>query len=238
MALELHAASAGAFDVAVVPASQTSDRPSGNRKGAAPAPARGDSPTLELPASAAGNATGSAAIELLAHNRVRFHDPRLRIDLGGIAKGFAVDRALAVLREHGVPRALVNAGGDLAAFGAAGQRIDVRDPRDPCTALCWVELGDEALASSGGGFDPFRDARPQEPAVIDPRSRVPVTAVRGATVRALSCLLADALTKVVMIAGASAAALLQRYGASALFLSASGELHISGDWHQRVHLAP
>ena len=62
------------------------------------------------------------AIELLPENAVRFRYPDVRIDLGGIAKGFAVDRALEALRGFGISSGMVNAGGDLAAFGPDPQR--------------------------------------------------------------------------------------------------------------------
>jgi thiamine biosynthesis lipoprotein len=66
-------------------------------------------------------------VVLLAGNRVRFRRPLL-IDLGGIAKGFAVDRALHALRAAGVPQAMVNAGGDIACYGSEAQTIHVRLP--------------------------------------------------------------------------------------------------------------
>ena len=60
-----------------------------------------------------------SAVELLPDNRVRF-SAGIAIDLGGIAKGFAVDRAIATLRGHGVREAVVNAGGDMRVMGASG----------------------------------------------------------------------------------------------------------------------
>ena len=69
------------------------------------------------------------AIALMADGRVRFERPDVAVDLGGIAKGFAVDRAIEVLRAQGISRALVNAGGDLAAFGPEPHLVHIRDPR-------------------------------------------------------------------------------------------------------------
>ena len=176
-------------------------------------------------------------MELLAGHRVRRGRRAARIDVGGIAKGFAVDRAVERLRDHGVPRGVVNAGGDLGALGPDPHVIHLRDPRDPRVVLCRVELTNEALASSGGSFDPFRSSRAAVTGVIDPRARTAVRGVRGATVRAPSCVVADALTKVVMVLGEPAACLLAHYGANALFVSAQGRVHVTGDWHGDVSVA-
>jgi thiamine biosynthesis lipoprotein len=211
-AIDLGRASAGVFDVAVAPALQRMGRLPGSAPPPHPPPAGADP---------------DGTIELLPSRRVRFGRRDVGIDLGGIAKGFAVDRALDTLRRHGMTRGRVNAGGDLAVFGAPGETISIRDPRDPGAILGHVAVRDAALASSGGG----------DAAIIDPRRAAPATAIRGATVRAPACVLADALTKIVTIAGEQAAPILARYGASALFLSADGQVHITRDWAAQVQRA-
>jgi len=208
-AIDLGRASAGVFDVAVAPILQRMGRLPG-RAPAPPREPRGVGPP--------------GAIELLPSHRVRFRHRRVAVDLGGIAKGFAVDRAVDTLRRHGMVRGCVNAGGDLAAFGAPGEIVSIRDPRRPGAMLVHVVVRDAALASSGGG----------EAAIIDPRRAAPATTIRGATVRAPTCLLADALTKVVTIAGEDAATILARYGASALFLAADGQVHVTRSWADEV----
>lgn len=185
----------------------------------------------------AGRGATSAAIELLPDDHVRFADPGVKIDLSGIAKGFAVDCAIDVLRAHDMPRALVNAGGDLAAFGPQAETIHVRDPRNPSRLLLLISVMNEALASSGHGFDSFRSAAPAPTAVIDPATGRPVEAVRAATVRAPSCMIADALTKVVMIAGTGASAVLEHYRAGALVVLADGSVQMTENLQGAVCLA-
>jgi len=170
---------------------------------------------------------GGPGFELLGRGRARRTRPGVTIDLGGIAKGFAVDRAVRVLRSHGAARGLVNAGGDLVAFGAPGTLVAIRDPRRPGRALARVVVENAALASSGGGAA----------TIVDPWPAAPRPAILGATVTAPSCLLADALTKVVMIAGESAGPLLARYGAAALFLGASDQVHVTREWSRTVRRA-
>ena len=220
-AVELHRRSNGMFDIAVAPNLQ----------------AMGLLPQLGGDAPIVTEAGSFDAIELLDGQKVGFRQPNVRIDLGGIAKGFAVDRALEVLRGFGVASGLVNAGGDLAAFGEAPQTVHIRHPRDPRRLICSVEVTDEALASTARRFDPFQSADTAGSAIIDPESRKPVDAVDGATVRGPSCMVADALTKIVMIAGAEATELLEHYNASALLISTDGDVQITPDWHHAVYLA-
>jgi FAD:protein FMN transferase len=217
-AAELHRRSNGVFDIAVAPALQ----------------ALGLLPRTRS-AFASGTRSG-AAIELLAGHAVRFHAD-IGIDLGGIAKGFAVDRAIEVLRSFGVTGAIVNAGGDLAAFGPEPYAVHIRHPRDGARIVCSVAIENAALASSARRFDPFHSADTEHAAVIDPASQRAPDVIDGATVRAQSCMVADALTKVVMIKGTDADDLLAHYHASALMTSADGHLQVSSDLHHAVHLA-
>ncbi|BAM87600.1 putative thiamine biosynthesis HESIS lipoprotein APBE transmenbrane [Bradyrhizobium oligotrophicum S58] len=171
-----------------------------------------------------------AAIELLADDHVRFGHPTVKIDLGGIAKGFAVDRALEALRMRGVRSAMVNAGGDLAAFGPDVRVVHIRDPQFPDRLLCQIEVSNEALASSARRFDPFRSADTTDTAVLEPATRRPAHGVYGATVRAPTCMVADALTKVVMIAGERAAAPLAHFKASAMLIATNGDIQTTSNW--------
>jgi thiamine biosynthesis lipoprotein len=220
-AVEMHRRSRGIFDVTVAPTLQ----------------AMGLLPRLNDDASIATEARSFDAIELLPGQSVRFRQAGVRIDLGGIAKGFAVDRAVQVLRGFGISRGLVNAGGDLAAFGSDPQTIHIRNPRDPRHVICSVEIADEALASSAPRFDPFQSGDTAGSALIDPAVGKPAHTIDGTTVRARSCMVADALTKIVMISGTDALALLEHYQASALLVSTDGDVRITPDWHHAVHLA-
>ncbi len=219
--VELHRQSRGAFDVTVAPALQA--------MGLLPG-ADGD------PAIVPGSCVADA-IELLPEQAVRLRAPGVAIDLGGIAKGFAVDRAIEVLRGFDIPAGLVNAGGDLRVFGAGPHTIHLRDPRDPLRLLARIEMTDEALASTARRFDLVDGAPPGVSAIINPVTGEPAVAVAGATVRAPSCMIADALTKVVTVSATDAGDLLEHYGASALLISADGEIQITSDWPQAVHLA-
>ena len=221
-ALDIHRRSKGLFDISVAPVLQhlgLLPRHESNRPLSTPDMQACDS------------------VELLSNCRIRFRDEWVKIDLGGIAKGFAVDCAVAILRAHGASSGVVNAGGDLAAFGLSPYAIHVRDPRDPLRLMCCVDVRDEAIASSAARFDPTVSPHGLEAAIVDPRDGATVGAIAGVTVRASSCMVADALTKVVMIAGESATATLDHYGASALLVLPNGDLRLSPDWQHAVSLA-
>jgi FAD:protein FMN transferase len=221
-AVDMHRRSNGIFDISVAPILQD--------MGLLPSTSKDRRLGNECPAF--------DAIELLDGQMIRFRQPGVRIDLGGIAKGFAVDQALDVLRKSAAATsALVNAGGDLAAFGEEARLIHVRHPRDPRSTICAVDVKDDALASSARRFDLFHSAEVESSAIIDPVTGKPANTIDGVTVRAPSCMTADALTKIGMIAGTDAIGLLELYNASALLISADGDVQISPYFQHAVHLA-
>lgn len=157
-------------------------------------------------------------IELLPGHRVRLRRP-LWIDLGGIAKGHAVDRALARLRASGASTASVNAGGDLARFGATPQLIALRhgDAGDAPS----IELGDAALATSVV-------APRAQAAHVNPRDGRTPRARRAVSVLAGNCMIADALTKVVLADVRAGERLLRRHRASACLRDGAGRWRLLG----------
>ncbi len=90
---------------------------------------------------------------ILEGNQIRLEKKGMRIDLGGIAKGYAVDKAIEALKRNNIKRALVNAGGDLYALGKAPQEggwaIGIQDPRDKDKIINIMKVEDMAVATSG-----------------------------------------------------------------------------------------
>ncbi|HEV7432657.1 MAG TPA: FAD:protein FMN transferase [Steroidobacteraceae bacterium] len=138
-------------------------------------------------------------IVLVGPCRVRFARP-VRLDLGGIAKGYAVDRAVQALQNAGIEKILVNAGGDLRIAGPWEQRIRLRHPRAPHLSTDLLTLHDAALATSAAYYSRRRLWFGDVSALHDPRSAVPYIENGSASVRARDCMSADALTKVVLFA--------------------------------------
>jgi thiamine biosynthesis lipoprotein len=159
-------------------------------------------------------------VRLLPGRRVRFAR-RLLIDLGGIAKGFAVDCAVDCLRARGASAGLVNAGGDLRAFGSVAWRVHVRHPANPGRLVPFADIAHGALATSAGYFARRIQRGKAVTPVIDGVRRAATNATFSASVSASNCMLADALTKLVLLWGPRAHGLVRRLGGHAFILSAS-----------------
>ena len=151
------------------------------------------------------------AIELDG-DRVRFARPLL-VDFGGIAKGYAVDAALAVLRDAGMASARVNAGGDLARFGDTVEPVRVRHPAQPTLSLHLADLQHGAVATSAGYYQSGA-ASP----LRHPHTGGELCRTLSVSVLAPTCLAADALTKIVAADPQRAPALLGRQSAQAILI--------------------
>jgi len=159
-------------------------------------------------------------VEILDDGRVRFRRP-LRLDLGGIAKGYAVDQAVRVLRRSGVRSILVNAGGDLRVAGEEGETVALRSPQMPAFMAHTIVLREAALATSSACYSRRRVAGAEVSALLDPASRAPYLGGASVSVRAADCMSADALTKIVLFADPpTAERALRKFRAQALVLQA------------------
>jgi len=160
-------------------------------------------------------------IILEATGRVRFRRPLL-IDFGGIAKGFAVDRAVEVLKRNRVVAGIVNAGGDLRVFGSASQIVHLRHPAQPNRAAGAVRVRERGIATSGIYFARTINRGRCVSPMLDGRTNRAACDLISVTVGAANCMTADALTKAVFALREQAAPLLARYSADALLLEQSG----------------
>jgi FAD:protein FMN transferase len=129
-------------------------------------------------------------IELVGSRRVRLARP-LWIDLGGIAKGFAVDRAAEIFVAAGAAQVCVNAGGDLRVAGVRAETVNLRTQQG-IEALPGLELADAAVATSAGPAGGASGAH------VHGRTRRAIGYGRVVSVVAARCVVADALTKVVL----------------------------------------
>jgi thiamine biosynthesis lipoprotein len=175
-----------------------------------------------LPRCGSHGARGSwRDIILEPTGHVRFRRPLL-IDLGGIAKGFAVDRAVDILKRKRVTAGIVNAGGDLRVFGSASQLVHLRHPAYPKRAAGAVRLRERAIATSGIYFARTKNRGRWVSPMLDGRTGRAACDLISVTVAAANCMTADALTKVVFALRERAAPLLARYSADALLFEQNG----------------
>jgi thiamine biosynthesis lipoprotein len=140
--------------------------------------------------------------------RVGSGNREVRLDLGGYAKGYALDRAAAILRGSGIRNALINVGGNVMALGSKGGqpwRVGIQDPRGPAP-VATLELRDgEAIGTSGDYQRYFELDGVRYCHILDPRTGRPAAGTRAVTVlvtaRAGAGALSDAASKPLFVAG-------------------------------------
>lgn len=152
------------------------------------------------------------AVELSRYQDIQIRGREMRLartgmalNLGSIAKGYAVDRAIAVLKQQGIPNAIVNAGGDLRAAGTRGQgllwKIGLQHPRKPQEILESFEIGDRAVATSGDYQRYFIRDGVRYHHIFNPESGMPARGVSSVTVLGDSAMRADALATAIFVLG-------------------------------------
>lgn len=141
-------------------------------------------------------------------------DRPLCLDLGGIAKGFAVDMAVEILKSAKIPSGIVNAGGDLRVFGNDPQAIHLRNPANPHELIHLGDLSEGAVATSSLYFR-NRDKKTKS-FMVNPMSQEHLEFSESYSVLAKECVYADALTKVVGISGDPLHRCLRQFSAQAM----------------------
>ncbi len=145
-----------------------------------------------------------AAIELRG-DQIRLARPGMKLDLGAIAKGYAVDRALAVLLEGGVENALINAGGDLAVLGRPSPghawKVGLQHPRKPEALIAALDAEGIAVATSGDYQRYYLHNGVRYHHILTPATGMPAAGLIAVTVAAPSTADADALATAVFVLG-------------------------------------
>ena len=163
---------------------------------------------------------------------VRFAKPGMRIDLGGFAKGHAVDNAAAILRRRGIAHAMVSAGGDSRVIGDRRGRpwtIGIRDPRRPGQVAAMLPLEDVSISTSGD-YERYFDADGTRfHHLIDPATGKSPREIQSVTILADDGLTSEALSKIVFVSGVERGMALveSQSGVDAVVVDAAGALHFS-----------
>ncbi|HEY8506796.1 MAG TPA: FAD:protein FMN transferase [Steroidobacteraceae bacterium] len=135
---------------------------------------------------------------------VRFEREGMRIDLGGIAKGYAVDRGIAILQKRGIEHAVVTAGGDTRIIGDHRGRpwlIGIRHPDDETKLVTRIPLVDTAMSTSGDYERYFDENGVRYHHIIDPRTGHSASRVRSATILGPTAMETDGLSKTAFVLG-------------------------------------
>lgn len=137
-------------------------------------------------------------------HHIRFLQPGVRINLGGIAKGYAVEQVARILRQQDVKHAIVTAGGDTRLVGdRRGQpwMVGVRDPRNDDRVALRVPLENEAISTSGDYERFFVEDGARYHHILEPNTGLPASELQSATVIGPDGVLTDALSTSVFVMG-------------------------------------
>ena len=176
---------------------------------------------------------------------VSSHNKAVLLDLGGYAKGYALDRAAALLKQQGIHNALVNIGGNVLALGKHGDRawrVGIQHPRKP-GPLATMELRDgEAIGTSGDYQRYFEFGGKRYCHLIDPRNGQPVQGVQAVTILTHgehAGVLSDASSKPLFISGSAGwrSAAQKMNLAEALLIESDGTVHITVAMQKRLEFA-
>ena len=149
-----------------------------------------------LPPNVRETRSGDYRNIILLENSYVMLTKEVSIDLGGVAKGYAVDCAIEILQTHGIPYGSVNAGGDLRVFGCDPQALEVRHPLSPSqTIYLGRHLHNNACATTAGYYSRNNHAMP----IVNPKTHECINTFDSITVLAPTCMIADALTKVFIL---------------------------------------
>ncbi|HEX2847818.1 MAG TPA: FAD:protein FMN transferase [Chitinophagaceae bacterium] len=172
-----------------------------------------DRSMTELPSSS----TARRMIRLINYRNVIINDREstimlkekgMRIGFGGIGKGYAAEKAKALLQHAGIRGGIINASGDLATWGADGEGKDwtvgISNPDNPSEVFSWLPLKEMAIATSGN-YEKYVIINGQKYShTINPKTGLPVTGIKSVTIMAPNAELADAMTTPIMIMGVKA----------------------------------
>ncbi|MEP7101260.1 MAG: FAD:protein FMN transferase [Burkholderiales bacterium] len=179
----------------------------------------------------------------MAARTLRFEREGMRIDLGGFAKGHAVDNAAQILRHRGIRHAIVSAGGDSRVIGDRRGRpwtIGIRDPRRPGEMSALLPLEDTSISTSGDYERYFEADGERFHHLIDPATGRSPRSVHSVTVLAEDGLTTEALSKCVFVLGVEKGLRLieSQRGVDAVVIDACGALHYSSGLLAPAPLAP
>jgi thiamine biosynthesis lipoprotein len=205
-----------------------------------------DTPQAQVPDAAAIARWVKAAPrmrDLHVENGEAWSDnPAVQLDLGGYAKGYALDEAVRILKAHGIDDALVNIGGNVIALGSHGDRpwrVGVQHPRQPGTLATLDLMSGEAIGTSGDYQRYFEADGHRYCHLIDPRSGFPANGMQSVTVLVSgehAGTRSDALSKPLFIGGSSQLAeQAARLGvADYLAVDPTGRTHVSPAMQARL----
>lgn len=169
--------------------------------------------------------------------------PGMRLDVGGIGKGFAAEKAAAAMRDIGATGGLVAVSGDFRAFGrradGTGWPIGIQHPRQPGKILATLEATDEAISTAGDYERFFMKDGVRYHHILDPKTLQPARLCQSVTIVAPDGTTADGLDTGIFVMGpVKGMALIERLGVGGVIVDAEGRVTVSSRLRERVKLSP
>jgi thiamine biosynthesis lipoprotein len=166
------------------------------------------------------------------NSTVRYRHPGVSIDLGGIAKGYAVDRGMNILQEAGIEHALVSAGGDTRVIGSRWGRawqVGIRDPRNDEGIVTMIPLVNRAISTSGDYERYFEADGVRYHHILNPGTGKSAGAVRSVSIIGNTATTTDALSTSVFVLGVDKGLQLvnRQAGIEAVIIDNEGKMHFS-----------
>ncbi len=173
----------------------------------------------------------------LNNNKLRFNDSGVRIDLGGIAKGYAVDRAIEIVKQCGIKEALVSAGGDSKILGRKQGKpwiIGIQHPRNKNEMALVLPLSNTAISTSGDYQRFFIRDGQRIHHIINPATGISAAETWSATVTGPDALETDALSTTIFVLGAKKGiALIETLeNIDAVIIDYQGQVHYSSGFQE------
>ena len=171
-----------------------------------------------------------------SNNSVYLTQPRMKLDLGGVGKGYAVDRAIEILRAEGIESALVNAGGDIRVIGNRpdGQPwcVGVQDPRNPDKVIASVTLNHWDTAETSGDYQRYFELDGIRYAhIFDPKSGVQPRLFSSVTILADNSVDADFLSTALFVMPYEQGMILARkFSVAVIWVTVEGQILINSDY--------
>jgi len=157
------------------------------------------------------------------------NSPNCQLDFGAIAKGYAIDRGIEVLKKHGIQNAMINAGGDIRLIGKHGEKdwhIGIRDPRHKDNIIATLSLhGDVSIVTSGDYERYFLNHGQRYHHILNPKTGWPSHNSQSVTVIASNATLADAWSTALFVLGKKGLKIFEKLPLQALIIDSSGQIY-------------
>ena len=188
-------------------------------------------PPLAPPSPTSIQALLAAAQGCLQHQGKQWlrSSPNCQLDFGAIAKGYAIDRGIQMLKKFGIQNAMINAGGDIRLIGKHGKNdwhIGIRDPRHKDNIIATLSLhGDVSIVTSGDYERYFINQGQRYHHILNPKTGYPSYSSQSTTVIASNATLADAWSTALFVLGSKGLKVIEKLPLQALIIDSKGQLH-------------